>query len=72
MEDTVGNMEDTLSRNQIKNFGKRSHFGNNSPNPFKKDSKSITKKQTGKEGGNNWVDRSKSIREALMAKFDIQ
>lgn len=43
-----------------------------SPNPFKKDNKSLSKKASSNNGGNNWVDRSRSIREALMTKFDIQ
>jgi hypothetical protein len=65
-------MEDSLAKNELKNFTKRSHFINTSPNPFRKDNKSLTKKTSTKEGGNNWVDRSRSIREALMTKFDIQ
>lgn len=64
-------MEDSLSKNELKNFTKRAHFGNSSPNPFKKDSKSQAKKSA-KDGGNSWVDRSRSIREALMTKLDIQ
>ena len=53
MEDTVANMEDSLT------------------NPFRKDNKSPSKKTT-KDGGNSWVDRSRSIREALLTKLDIQ
>lgn len=71
MEDTVANMEDSLSKNELKNFTRRSHFGNSSSNPFRKDNKSPNKKTT-KDGGNSWVDRSRSIREALMTKLDIQ
>ena len=71
MEDTVANMEDSLSKNELKNFTRRSHFGNSNSNPFRKDNKSPSKKTT-KDGGNSWVDRSRSIREALMTKLDIQ
>lgn len=71
MEDTVGCMEQSLARNEIRNFGKRSQFvGNNKDNPFKTNSRSITKKQQ-TNSGNSWVDRSKSIRQALKTKFDI-
>lgn len=72
MEDTVGFMEESLSKNEMKNVTRRSHFDNSIPNPFKKDNKSLSKKPSSKDNGNSWVDRSRSIREALMTKFDMQ
>lgn len=73
MEDTIGSMEESLARNEIRNFSKRSHFVGSSrdANPFRALSRSPTKKNL-LNSGNSWVDRSRSIRQALLTKFQIQ
>lgn len=42
-------MEESLSKNELKNFSKRSQIiGGTGANPFKKDNRSLSKKFTGK------------------------
>lgn len=69
MEDTIRNMEESLSKNEIKNFKKRSMFtANKDNNPY------ILSKPQRKDStmsGNSWMDRSKTIRQTFMDKFNI-
>ena len=63
-------MEESLSKNEIKNFKKRSIINtprDNNPylisKPHRKDS------LTG--SGNSWIERSKDIRKTFLDKFNI-
>lgn len=75
MEDTVGSMEESLGKYELRNFKKRAVYAgwtgsgfSAENNPFKNVGGN---KQQG-EVGSSWSERSKAIRQALMTKLDIQ
>ena len=70
MEDTIGRMEESLSRNEVKGFRKKQVLMG-----MRADKKAMFSPQKPqlKESGlrESWVNRSKEMRESFIAKLQI-
>lgn len=65
MEDTVGSMEESLGKYELKNFKKRALYSGWTGTNFSGDNnpyKNTSKVSNNSENGNSWTERSKAIR----------
>lgn len=73
MEDTIGRMEDSLSKNEVKSFKKKQVLANMNQDRkylFSSPPKTIPRAESGKLR-DSWINRSKEMRESFMTKFHI-
>lgn len=70
MEDTIGKMEESLSKNEVKSFKKKQVLSSMSP---QRKGLFSPKKQGMGEGRlkESWVNRSREMRESFIAKLQI-
>lgn len=73
MEDTIGRMEDSLSKNEVKSFKKKqvlAQMNQNKKYMFSPD-KPLKRNESGKLR-DSWINRSKEMRQSFMSKLQIE
>ncbi len=73
MEDTIGRMEDSLSKNEVKSFKKKQVLASMNQDRkylFSSPPKAINRADSGKLR-DSWINRSREMRESFMTKFNI-
>jgi hypothetical protein len=73
MEDTIGKMEDSLSKNEVKSFKKKQVLaGMNQDRKYLfSPPKGLARGESGKLR-DSWINRSREMRESFMSKFQIE
>jgi hypothetical protein len=73
MEDTIGRMEDSLSKNEVKNFKKKQILAqmNQTRKNLFSPAKTMGRSESGKLR-DSWVNRSREMRESFMSKLQIE